>query len=855
MKKVVIGILAHVDSGKTTLSEALLYNCGEIRKLGRVDHRNSFLDNDVIERERGITVFSKQAVFSVNGTEFTLLDTPGHVDFSAEAERTLQVLDAAILVISGTDGVQSHTETLWKLLKRYSVPTFIFVNKMDMPNSDRDSVLSSLRKKLSGGCLDFTSKNELLFEELSLCSEQLMESFLANETVSDEEIKSAVSQRKVFPCYFGSALKLDGINDFLDGLERYIKPLDASDEFSARIYKISDNQNDGRLTYMKITGGSLSVRDSVTYLDKTGNEITEKISRIRIYNGEKFKNVETAIQGSVCAVLGLSKTFTGQGLGSEKHNNTSLIEPVLTYRVIHDNSIDTTTLIRHLRVLEDEDPSLCVSYSEQTSSVQIQVMGEVQLDILKRVMQDRFGVSISFDSGCISYKETISTAVRGAGHYEPLRHYAEVHLLLEPLPRGSGLKFESDCNEDNLSRNWQRLILTHLKEKTHIGVLTGSPITDIKITLTAGKAHLKHTEGGDFRQATYRAVRHALRHAQSVILEPYYDFTLTIPQDSIGRAMTDLQNMFAEFDSPMISDNEAVIKGRAPVSLMIHYQNDVTAYTRGLGHLSCQPSGYDTCHNPEEVIAGIGYDCDSDIENTADSVFCSHGAGVVVSWQESAERMHTSPDTTKQVFDSTMYLRRASDFCKRAAEDEELMKIFEKTYGSIKREKRYAMRNPKEEYKPKKQTASIELGKTEYLLVDGYNIIHSWDNLKQYAKDNMDLARSILIDTLCNYQGFKQCEVILVFDAYKRSSHSEEIEKHNGISVVYTKSAETADTFIEKTAHKLSKNCRVKVATSDGMEQLIILGTGALRMTANELYEEINAVNLAIKAYIDSLNK
>lgn len=855
MKKAVIGILAHVDSGKTTLSEAILYKCGEIRKLGRVDHRNSFLDNDAIERERGITVFSKQAVFKVNDTEFTLLDTPGHVDFSAEAERTLQILDAAILVISGTDGVQSHTETLWKLLKRYSVPTFIYINKMDMQNADKNSVLVSLRKKLSSSCIDFTASNELLSEELSLCSEQLMESFIENESISDNDISEAIYQRKIFPCYSGSALRLDGINELLSGLEKFVKTDELRKEFSARVYKISDTQTDGRLTFMKITGGSLSVRDSITYLDKNGNEVTEKINRIRIYNGEKFKNVDCAEQGSVCAVLGLSKTFAGQGLGNEKLNNTSLIEPVLTYRVIHDNTIDDTTLIRLLRILEDEDPSLSVSYSEQTSSIQIQVMGEVQLEIIKGIMHDRFGVNVAFDSGCISYKETIASPIRGAGHYEPLRHYAEVHLLLEPLPRGSDLKFESDCLEDTLSRSFQRLVLTHLKEKTHLGVLTGSPITDVRITLTAGKSHLKHTEGGDFRQATYRAVRHALRHAQSVLLEPYYDFTLSIPQESIGRAMTDLQNMHADFEAPILNENEAVICGRAPVSLMIHYQNDVTAYTRGLGTLSCQPSGYDICHNSNEVISSIGYDCDSDTENTADSVFCSHGAGIVIPWYEASEKMHISPEGNRNTTDTSLYLSKVSDFCKRAADDEELMKIFEKTYGSIKREKRYAMRNPKEEYKSKKQVASIELGKTEYLLVDGYNIIHSWDSLKKYSAENMDLARSMLIDTLCNYQGFKQCEVILVFDAYRRYSHSEEVLKQNGISVVYTKTAETADAFIEKAAHKLSKNCRVKVATSDGMEQLIILGSGALRVTANELYEEINAVNEAIKAYIDSLNK
>ncbi len=855
MKNAVIGILAHVDSGKTTLSEALLYECGEIRKLGRVDHRDSFLDTDTIERERGITIFSKQARFTHKDTLFTLLDTPGHVDFSAETERTLSVLDGAILVISGTDGIQSHTETLWQLLRRYKVPTFIFVNKMDMQGADRDYVLGRLSAKLSSGCIDFSESNDLLDEELSLCSEMLMDEYLEKEKVSDSAVAQAIKARSVFPCYFGSALRLDGIKALLDGLQKFVVTDEETENFSAKIYKISDNANEGRLSFMKITGGKLSVRDTVTYINKSGEEIAEKISRIRIYSGEKFKNVDCAEQGEVCAVLGLSQTFAGQGLGGDESLTIPTLEPVLTYRISSDDkSIDSPILLRYLSILETEDPSLGVSFDENTSSILIQIMGKVQLEIIKRIMQDRFSVPVSFDTGCISYRETISAPVRGAGHYEPLRHYAEVHLLLEPLPRGSGLKFETNCSEDILSRNWQRLVLTHLKEKTHKGVLTGSPITDMKISLVAGKAHLKHTEGGDFRQATYRAVRHALRHSVPVLLEPFYDFTLSIPQDSIGRTMSDLNNMSATFEAPQIDGDEAIITGRAPVSVMIDYSAELTSYTKGKGKLSCQLSGYDVCHNADEVTASIGYDCDSDIDNTADSVFCSHGAGVVVSWNESADKMHISPEIKRESFDSQVSIQRASDFCKRAAQDEELMKIFEMTYGTIKREKRYAMRKPKEEYNPKKQKAVSVLGKTEYLLVDGYNIIHSWDRLKQYAKENLDLARSQLINIMCNYQGFKQCEVIVVFDAYKLPYHANEIEKVNGITVVYTKTAETADTYIEKTAHQLSKTHRVKVATSDGLEQIIILGAGALRMTANELLDEVNSVEEAIRAYIASLD-
>ncbi len=856
MKKAVIGILAHVDSGKTTLSEAILYECGEIRKLGRVDHKDSFLDTDTIERERGITIFSKQARFSYKDTLFTLLDTPGHVDFSAETERTLSVLDGAILVIGGTDGIQSHTETLWQLLKRYRVPTFIFVNKMDMQGADKDYVLKRLSEKLSSGCLDFSESNELLDEELSLCSEALMDEYLDSGIISDGKAAKAIKERNVFPCYFGSALRLDGITALLDGLQRFIVTGEESENFSARIYKISDNANEGRLSFMKITGGRLSVRDTVTYKNRSGENITEKVSRIRIYSGEKFKNADCAEQGEVCAVLGLSNTFAGQGLGDDTSLALPILEPVLTYRITSDDkTIDSPTLLRYLRILETEDPSLGVSFNESTASILIQIMGKVQLEIIKRIMLDRFSVPVSFDTGCISYRETISAPVRGAGHYEPLRHYAEVHLLLEPLPRDSGLKFETDCSEDLLSRNWQRLVLTHLKEKTHKGVLTGSPITDMKISLVAGKAHLKHTEGGDFRQATYRAVRHALRHSESVLLEPFYDFTLTVPQDTIGKAMTDLNNMSAVFEAPLIDGNEAVITGRAPVSVMLDYSAELTSYTKGKGKLSCHTSGYDVCHNTDEVIEKIGYDCDNDIENTADSVFCSHGAGVVISWIEAAEKMHVSPDIKKESFDSQLSVQSASDFCRRAVQDEELMKIFEMTYGTIKREKRYAMRKPKEEYNPKKQKTVSVSEWAEYLLVDGYNIIHSWDRLKQYAKDNLDIARSQLINTMCNYQGFRQNNVIVVFDAYKLPNHANEIEKINGITVVYTKTAETADSFIEKTAHKLSKeNNRVRVATSDGLEQIIILGAGALRMTANELLDEVNSVEEAIRAYIASLD-
>lgn len=848
----VIGILAHVDSGKTTLSEAILYKCGVIRKLGRVDHKDSFLDTNSIERDRGITVFSKQAVFSYKDREFTLLDTPGHVDFSGETERALQVMDAAILVVSGSEGVQSHTITLSRMLDKYGVPTFIFVNKMDMPGAEKGFAMRTITAELGEKCIDMSQPREELEEALSLCSEELMEKYLEEGSISDADITEAIAQRDLIPCYFGSALALKGVDELLDALAEHTPVPEAREDFGARVYKVTDD-NGIRLAHIKITGGKLSVRDAVTYTDKNGEEITEKISRIRIFNGEKSTMVETAVQGQVCAVMGLSEVYAGQGLGFEKTDTQTILEPVLTYKVIPPEGTDDHTMMKYLQKLEEEDPKLNVTYNEQLGEISVSLMGEVQAEVLKRIVSERFGCDITLGEGRISYRETIAAPVYGAGHFEPLRHYAEVHLRLEPLPRGSGLRFSSDCSEDILAKNWQRLILTHLREKVHKGVLTRSPITDMQITLVAGRAHLKHTEGGDFRQATYRAVRQGLMCAESVLLEPYYSFRLELPQTSVGRALNDLEVMGAAFDLPQTSSENALIVGTAPVSAMRNYHSAVAGYTKGQGRLTVELSGYDVCRNAEEVIAEIGYDPEADRKNTPDSVFCSHGAGHIVPWNEAAEKMHVSPETGKRQYEAAAEVRSyASDFVKRAADDDELMAIFEKTYGKINREKRSKMRTPREVSQTKPKKVNVYKG-PEYLLVDGYNIIFAWDELKKIAAQSLDLARAQLIDRLSNYQGFRRCEVILVFDAYK-VHEGEKTVKANNISVVYTKSAETADTYIERTAHSLSKENKVRVATSDGNEQIIIFGSGAFRVTASELHAEIETAEKAIREYIEELN-
>lgn len=854
MKRFAAGILAHVDSGKTTLSEALLYSAGEIRTPGRVDHRNTFLDTNYLERERGITIFSKQAEIRFKDMEISLLDTPGHVDFSPETERTLQALDYAILVISGTDGVQSHTETLWRLLIKYRIPVFIFVNKMDLAGADRENIMYELKKRLDYRCVDFmNTDDDGFFEELAECDEKIMQRFLENGEISNKFIAEAVGERRIFPCCFGSALKMTGVDKFIEIFSRYTKGFEGKKDFGAKVFKISEDEQGNRLTHLKITGGSLKVR---TMLERhEGTEYwSEKINQIRVYNGEKYRTLDEASAGMICAVTGLSHTFSGEGLGIESDSEMPVLEPVLTYRIELTDGTPEHIAVARLRKLEEEEPQLHIIWNERHREIHAQLMGEIQLEILKSIISERFGMEVEFGQGSIAYKETIASPVEGVGHYEPLRHYAEVHLILEPLECGSGLKFETDCREDSLDKNWQRLILTHLEEKTHLGVLTGSPITDMKITLAAGKAHQKHTEGGDFRQATYRAVRQGLRNAESVLLEPWYNFRLEIPSENIGRAMSDLQRMNAEYD-PIVSNGEtAVINGSAPVAEIGGYQSEINSYTHGRGRFVCSLKGYEPCRNAEEIIEKIGYNCDSDIENTADSVFCTHGTGFVVKWDEVKNYMHLEsvlkPDTHEDTPEENY--RRAESYCSRLATDKELMEIFERTYGKINREPRDAFKK-KIRREPEKNAKVRPLPKgPEYLLVDGYNIIYAWDNLRKTAKDNLDLARSQLINILCNYQAFRQCCLILVFDAYKVSGSRGEVEKLYNINIVYTKEAETADMYIQKITNELGKEHRVRVATSDGAEQLIILGNGAYRVSASEFYEEVKAVENIIKEYIDS---
>ena len=843
MKRLVIGMIAHVDSGKTTLSEAMLYSAGEIRKLGRVDHGDAFLDTHSIERSRGITVFSKQAVMRYGDCDITLLDTPGHADFSAETERALQALDYAVLVISGTDGVQSHTETLWRLLTRYRIPAFIFVNKMDISSYEPSVLMGGLCNRLDSGCIDFSASRDrdAFYEEAAMCDEKLMEEYLESGEVFPESLRRAIAERKIFPCFFGSALKMGGIEEFLKGLDFYAEQKDYPAEFGARVFKITEEQN-VRLTHIKITGGSLKVRSVIG---------EEKINQIRIYSGTKFQAVDEVFSGAVCAVTGLAHSYSGQGLGAESNADTPLLEPVLTYKLILPPKTDLHTALTQMRKLEEEDPQLHVVWNEQAQEIHVQLMGEIQLEILKTVIAERFGYETEFGTGSIVYKETIADTVEGVGHYEPLRHYAEVHLLLEPAERGSGLHFASDCHVDDLDRNWQRLILTHLEEKTHVGVLTGSPITDMKITLIAGRAHLKHTEGGDFRQATYRAVRQGLRSAKSVLLEPWYNFTLEIPSESVGRALSDMQRLSAEFEPPETLGETAVITGSAPVSEMQNYRSEVISYTHGKGRINLILKGYFPCHNAEKVIEEIGYDCDGDLENTADSVFCSHGAGFVVKWDEVPSYAHISGRKERtESADEEITVQQVSSYRARIAEDKELMEIFERTYGKIKRDERHAMHTEKHIPQAKPHKAKPLPTGPEYLLVDGYNIIFAWEDLNKLAKENLDLARTTLINRLCNYQGFKQNNVIVVFDAYRVSGHHREVEQHHNVSVVYTKESETADSYIEKVTHELSKSHRVRVATSDGTEQIIILGNGAFRVSAAEFEDEVKRVEATIREII-----
>lgn len=881
MKKLVIGILAHVDAGKTTLAESMLYLTGSIRKLGRVDHKDAFLDTYELERTRGITIFSKQAVFPLKDMEATLLDTPGHVDFSAEMERTLQVLDYAILVISGSDGVQGHTETLWRLLVRYRIPTFLFVNKMDLEGTDRSAILLELKKRLDDGCVDFSKDQarNTWMENLAMCDETLLEKYMESEALTLEDVISLIANRKVFPCYFGSALKLDGVKEFLDGLEKFMRCPTYPDQFGAKIYKIARDEQDNRLTYMKITGGSLKVKMLLTnrkdkafeqklqQIDRNreydGRQADtdlweEKVDQIRIYSGARYDTADEVQAGTICAVTGLSRTYPGEGLGTVTGFDLPVLEPVLNFQILLPSGCDAHDMLSKLRQLEEEDPQLHIVWSEQLKEIHIQLMGEVQVEILQSLILERFGVMVEFGSGNIVYKETIAGPVEGVGHFEPLRHYAEVHLLLEPDETGSGLSFYTSCSEDLLDRNWQRLILTHLEEKEHLGVLTGSPITDMKITLIAGRAHLKHTEGGDFRQATYRAVRQGLKNAKSVLLEPYYNFRMEIPSETVGRAMSDIGRMYGNFSSPKIEGDMSVITGCAPVSTMRGYQSEVTSYTKGRGRLFCTLKGYEPCHNADDVIAAIGYDSEKDLGNPTGSVFCAHGAGFIVEWNKVEKYMHlekawrpVETDTMEEPTKEISAGKSRTTYRGSWQEDKELEEIFVRTFGPIRQELKtsqntfgYEKKNASLEIVQNKRQIDTEYKKLteEYLLVDGYNIIFSWDELKELAKINMDSARHKLMDILCNYQGYKKCNLILVFDAYKvKGSVGEVIDYHN-IHVVYTKEAETADAYIEKTSHEIAPKHHVTVATSDGLEQLIIMGHGALRLSANDLKAEVNRI-------------
>ncbi len=853
MKRLAIGLLAHVDAGKTTLSEAVLYKSGDIRRLGRVDHGDAYLDTHSLERSRGITIFSKQAVMHLDDTEITLLDTPGHVDFSAEAERALQIMDYAVLIISASDGVQNHTETLWHLLKSYHVPVFIFVNKTDLPNNGKQLIMAELHRRLDGGCVDFSGITGNLGgdagEAAALCDETLMQEFLDKGEISVQSAAKAIQKRKIFPCFFGSALRLDGVDTLLNALRTYTVMPRYDDDFSAAVYKITEDEHANRLTHIKVTGGTLKVKTVIN---------DEKINSIRIYSGSKFKTADEVGAGTVCAVTGLTKTYSGMGLGMAADAPIPMLEPLFTYRVILPVNIDVYNGLAILRRLEEEDPQLRIVWNEQLREIHLQLMGEIQLEVLKSVIANRFGFEVDFSEGSIAYKETIAEPVTGIGHYEPLRHYAEVHLLLEPGERGSGVRFASECREDKLDKNWQRLILTHLAEKKHIGVLTGSPITDMKITLVAGRAHLKHTEGGDFRQATYRAVRQGLMSAKSVLLEPWYSFTLTLPTECAGRAMTDLQRMDADFSAPeSAGENKLVISGKAPAAQLRGYQSEVTAYTKGKGRLSCIPDGYRPCRDAERVIEEIGYNPEADTDNTADSVFCSHGAGYTVKWSDVPQYAHITAEAdndresgNNKAIDGTA---PKNSYKSAAASDKELMEIFERTYGKIDRREYAAMRNipeNKSESKAKPYKSDIPTG-PEYLLVDGYNIIFAWDRLKKLAEQSLDLARNEIINILCNFQGVRRCELIAVFDAYKVKGNRGEVERHGGISVVYTKEAETADMYIEKTTRVLGKKHRVRVATSDGLEQLIILGGGAVRVSASELLAEVNEAEKTIRDFIE----
>ena len=850
-KQIVLGILAHVDSGKTTLSEAMLYRAGVTRRLGRVDHKDAFLDTDALEKARGITIFSKQALLTAGETDITLLDTPGHVDFSTETERTLQVLDYAVLVVSGTDGVQSHTETLWRLLRRYHVPTFVFVNKMDLPGMERQELLAQLNRRLGEGFVDFGAEQADRDEALALCDENLMDRMLDAGQLQDADLIPAIARRHVFPCWFGAALKLEGVDALLDGLDRYTRPAPALEAFGAKVFKVSQDEQGARLTWLRVTGGELKVKAQLTG-EADGEPWAEKANQLRLYSGAKYTLTEAIGPGQVCAVTGLTKARPGEGLGAERDSDLPVLEPVLSYQVLLPEGADVHAALGKLHRLEEEEPQLHVVWNETLDEIHVQLMGEIQLEVLRSLLAERFGLEVEFGPGGILYKETITEPMEGVGHYEPLRHYAEVHLKLEPLPRGSGMQFAADCREEVLDKNWQRLVLTHLEEKQHLGVLTGSPLTDVKITLIAGRAHLKHTEGGDFRQATYRAVRQGLMLAKSQLLEPWYAFRLEVPAENIGRAMSDIQRMEGAFDPPESGEETAVLTGFAPVSTMRSYPMEVVSYTRGRGHLSLTLDGYRPCHNAQEVIAAIGYEPEHDLDNPADSVFCAHGAGFVVPWDQVRSHMHVDSGwgkSTRPEQEAAVPQRRAMAYRATLEEDAELLKIFERTYGPIKRDPLAAFRPVQKRERPDFAAEQWEIA-PEYLLVDGYNIIFAWDELNALSKESLDAARHKLMDILCNYQGFQKCVLILVFDAYRVPGSPGSIEQYHNIHVVYTKEAETADMFIERVTHEIGRNRRVRVATSDGMEQIIILGHGALRVSARMFHEEVQNVEKQIRALV-----
>lgn len=852
-----MGILAHVDAGKTTLSESMLYLSGTVRKLGRVDHKDAFLDTYALERDRGITIFSKQAVFSLGNKKVNLLDTPGHVDFSAEMERTLQVLDYAVLVISGADGIQGHTETLWKLLKLYDIPTFIFINKMDQQGTDQAALLSELKERLDEGCIAFGKEESIeTLEELAMTDEKVLDYFMEHESIRKEDICRLIKERRVFPCYFGSALKLEGVQELLYGFERYMEPYTGTEEFGAKVFKISRDDKGERLTFLKVTGGKLVVKMPVNLVDKE-----EKVNQIRIYSGAKYETVNEVGAGGVCAVTGLVSSYIGQGFGVEKGTAAPFLEPVLTYQMILPDGADTTKVLRELKQLEEEEPLLNIVWNPALEEIHVQLMGEVQTEILKTMIAERFHLDVEFGTGKIVYKETIKNPVVGVGHYEPLRHYAEVHLKMEPLEAGSGLVFDADCSEDVLDRNWQRLILTHLQEREHLGVLTGSPITDMKITIVAGRAHLKHTEGGDFRQATYRAVRQGLKSAESILLEPWYSFVLEVPSDQVGRAMSDIGQMNGSFEGPEAEDKQGMVRltGTAPASEMRDYQREVWAYTKGRGRITFTLKGYEPCHNAEEVIEQIGYDSERDIDNPTGSVFCAHGAGFLVKWDEVPEYMHIKEDFLSEGSDEISEEEQTitenahfgnSSYSSGYGDDPELLAIMEREFGSKQKERdRYSgyRKQTVSAPMPRKTVIKDTEPKKEYLLVDGYNVIFAWEELNELAKASIDAARNKLMDILSNYQGFTGCTLILVFDAYKVKGSQGEVQKYHNIYVVYTKEAETADQYIEKTTHEIGRKYKVTVATSDALEQVIVMGQGAYRISARDFYEEVERTEKQIR--------